>query len=144
MKTLILGAAILGASIALTGCGGQQQDRFAPGDWELKSWMEVKGRSGQFEPQTMRARLSEQLADKGVQAAMFSEFYRGVKSGDVAFENGTISGHIDQAAVAPFPAHQQVVSGSYSPQAFEMRITMPPIGGVQSYQVVTGKHVGGQ
>ena len=127
----------------IAGCGGAP-DRFAPGDWELKSWMEVQGRSGQIESHTMRTRLSAQLAERGVKAAMFSEFYRGVTSGNVAFENGTISGHLDQPAVAPFPAHEQRVSGTYSAESFEIRITMPAIGGVQSYQVVTGEHIGGE
>lgn len=134
---------MLGASMALAGCGGRQ-DRFASGDWELKSWLEVKGRSGQFEPQTHSAKLSPQVADAGVHAAMFSEFYHGEKGQNVVFEGGVISGHFDQQAVAPFPEHQQAVSGTYAAESFDMRITMPVIAGVQSYQVVTGKHIGGE
>jgi hypothetical protein len=140
MNNLFKIALAMGGSLMLAACTAKE-DRFAPGKWELQSWMEVTGRSGRVEPQTTSAKLSPQLADKGAQAAMFSEFYRGIKSGDVTFENGAISGHIDQPAVAPFPAHQQAISGTYSAEAFEMRITMPKVAGVQSYQVVTGKHL---
>ena len=101
--------------------------------------MEIAGRSDRFEPHTMTVKLPPQVAEAGVRAAMFSEFYRGVASGDVTFQNGTISGHIDQPAVAPFPAHSQEFSGTYSADRFELRVAMPPIGDVQSCQRVKGR-----
>ena len=124
----------------LAACGAQQ-DRFAPGTWELEAWMGVEGQTQTTPRQKETAKLSPQLAEQDPRTVMFNAFYPGVKSGDVAFENGTISGHIDQQAVAPFPSHQQEVTGTYSADAFAMRIAMPAIGGVQSYQLVTGRLV---
>jgi hypothetical protein len=130
----------MGVGLMLASCNAQA-DRFAPGTWELEVWMGVEGQSQTTPRQKDTAKLSPQLAEQDPRTVMFNAFYRGVKSGDVAFENGTISGHIDQQAIAPFPAHQQAVTGSYSADAFEMRIAMPAIGGVQSYQLVTGRLV---
>lgn len=130
----------MGVGLMLAACNAQE-DRFAPGSWELEAWMGVEGQSQTTPRQKDTAKLSPQLAEKDRQTVMFNAFYRGVKNGDVAFENGTISGHIDQQAVAPFPAHQQAVTGTYSADAFDMRIAMPAIGGVQSYQFVTGRLV---
>lgn len=130
----------MGVGLMLAACNAQE-DRFAPGIWELEAWMGVEGQSTTTPRQKDTAKLSPDLAKYDARTVMFSAFYHGVKSGDVAFENGTISGHIDQQAVAPFPAHQQTVTGTYSTDRFEMRIAMPSIGGVQSYQFVTGRLV---
>ncbi|TAD71502.1 MAG: hypothetical protein EAY70_14195 [Sphingomonadales bacterium] len=130
----------LGVCLMLGACNAQE-DRFTPGTWELEAWMGVEGQSTTTPRQKDTAKLSPQLAEQDARTVMFSAFYGGVKSGDVAFENGTISGHIDQQAVAPFPAHQQAVTGTYSADRFEMRIAMPAIGGMQSYQFVTGRLV---
>lgn len=124
----------------LTACGAQP-DRFAAGTWELEAWMGVEGQSAATPRQKHTAKLSARLAEHDMQTVMFSQFYRGVKSGDVTFANGTISGHFDQQAVAPFPAHQQAVTGNYTANSFEMRVSMPAIGGVQSFQFVTGRLV---
>lgn len=69
---------------------------------------------------------------------MFTEFYHGVTGGNIIFKDGKISGSLHQQAVAPFPEHQQELSGTYSADRFEMRIAMPLIMGVQSYQYITG------
>ena len=130
----------MGVGLMLAACNAQG-DRFAPGTWELEAWMGAEGQSQTTPRQKDTAKLSPQLAEQDPRTVMFNAFYHGVKSGDVVFENGTISGHIDQQAVAPFPAHQQEVTGTYSADAFAMRIAMPAIGGVQSYQFVTGRLV---
>jgi len=122
----------------LAGCGGQSE-HFAPGTWELESWMEADGRSGRTPTQTDTVKLTPERAARDMRHVMFGEFYHGVKGGEVAFKDGTIKGHLEQQAIAPFPAHQQTLSGTYSPESFEIRIAMPKFVGVQTYQVVTGR-----
>ena len=124
----------------LAGCG-VGDDRYAPGTWELESWMEMEGHSDVTPHQTDTLRLTPEMAGFDVRTVTFSKFYHGQAAANVVFEDGTISGHLDQAAVAPFPAHEQAVSGTYGADRFEMRITMPPIAGTQAYQVVRGRLV---
>ena len=122
----------------LSGCGAAS-DRFQPGTWELESWMEVDGRSEAISGQVDTVRITPEMADFGAKPVFFSSFYHGQGGVNVTFADGIISGNFDQQAVAPFPAHQQAVEGWYAPDAFEMRIAMPQIAGVQTYQVVQGR-----
>jgi len=131
---------VLGACAMLAGCG-VGEDSYAPGTWELEGWMDVDGYGETGQRQTDTVRITPEMSGFGVRAVTFSKFYHGQTGENVVFENGEISGFLDQQAVAPFPAHQQAVSGWYRPDAFEMRITMPPIAGTQAYQVVSGQLV---
>ena len=130
----------MAAAVSLAGCG-QSGDSFTPGEWELEAWMEVDGRSGQIEPRTDNVTIPQNMAGFDPRGVVFSKFYHGQRPTNVEFSDGVISGHLDQAAVAPFDAHEQPITGWYRADAFEMRITMPAIAGFQSYQVVSGKLV---
>ncbi len=126
--------------MVLAGCGAAEE-RYLPGTWELEGWMEVDGHGETGQRQTDTVRITPEMVGFSVQAVTFSKFYHGQTGENVVFENGEISGFLDQQAVAPFPAHRQEVLGWYRPDAFELRITMPPIAGTQAYQVVTGQLV---
>ncbi|MBX7492996.1 hypothetical protein K3163_07225 [Qipengyuania sp. 1NDW9] len=124
----------------LSACGSDPNS-FQPGDWELQAWLEGDTPGVRAGEMTDSVTITQDLASASPKAVFFSEFYHGAKAANVTFEDGEISGHLDQGAVAPFPAHSQSVSGWYRSDSFEMKIAMPVIGGVQSYQVVTGKLV---
>lgn len=141
MRRIVKGAVAIGVMVMSGGCSAQP-DRFAPGTWELEAWMGVEGQSNTTPRQTDTVKLSPQVAQRDPRSVMFSQFYHGQTGANVIFENGTISGHLDQHAVAPFRAHRQAVSGTYSAEAFAMRIELPEIAGMQSYQFVTGRLMG--
>ena len=125
--------------LSMTTACGSSDPRFHAGTWHLESWLEgeVKGpKAGQMSNEVV---LDERFADLPARDVFFSKFYLGVKSGNVTFEDGVVSGSIDQGAVAPFPAHSQAMTGWYKSTAFEVRIAMPKIADVQSYQVVKGQ-----
>lgn len=130
--------ALVAGVMMVSGCV-RHGDGFAPGEWQLESWMEAEGHDQRISPETLTVKLRPEVAAMDPRAVMFSEFYRGQKPTNVTFDDGKISGHLDQQAVAPFPAHEQPISGWYRPDAFELRITLPSIAGVQGYQVVTGR-----
>ena len=77
MKSTIKIVMAIGGSLMLAGCSAQE-DRFASGVWELQTWMEVAGRSDRFEQRSMNGKLSPSLAEAGVRAGMFFQFYRGL------------------------------------------------------------------
>ncbi len=138
-SALFKGIALMGSAM-LAGCG-PSADAFIPGAWEIEGWMEVDGRAGRLEHRTHNVRLSQNMAGLEPRGVAFSKFYNAQDPSNVVFADGVISGHLDQGAVAPFAAHEQAIEGWYKPDAFEMRITMPTIAGIQSYQVVSGKLV---
>lgn len=140
MRNLVKTAMVLGGMLMLAGCslGGE---RFAPGTWELEAWLADAAQTRPTPRQRDTVKLSAERAQRPMQRVMFGEFYQGVQGGEVSFKDGIIAGHLDQQAVAPFEAHQQIVTGTYSADRFEMRIAMPMIMGVQTYQFVTGRLV---
>jgi hypothetical protein len=114
-------------------------ESFSAGTWDLQSWMETEESDQQISAMEDTVVISDRFASAPPRDVAFSQFYRGESGSDVVFENGKISGHLNQGAIAPFPAHTQEVTGWYRSDAFEIRITLPLIANIQAYQVVTGK-----
>ena len=140
MKQVILNVlALMGLFMTAACIPGEGE--FEAGEWQLEGWMEHEGSSQRLEAHQYDARVSDQLAMMDARVVMFSEFYHSTDPSNVRFEDGVISGYLNQRAVAPFPEHQQEVTGWYRSDAFEMRIKMPPIGNFQTYQVVRGSLV---
>ncbi|WP_108790871.1 hypothetical protein [Erythrobacter sp. Alg231-14] len=140
MKKMTLNALALAAFSMTSACMPGGGD-FQAGEWEVEGWMESDIHPDRIEPQTHSAKVSEQLAAMDAKTVFFNAFYSAGAAGDVVFANGEISGHLSQSAVAPFPEHTQNVTGSYQSDAFEVRITLPEIAGIQAYQVVKGRLV---
>lgn len=140
MRKLVNTAMALGGMVMLAGCsaGGE---RFAPGTWELEAWLADAAQTKATPRQRETIKLSPERAQRPMLRVVFGEFYQGVRGGEVTFKNGIIAGHLDQQAIAPFEAHKQTVTGTYAADRFEIRIAMPKIMGVQSYQFVTGRLV---
>lgn len=122
---------------ALTGCAAGEPE-MKPGEWELRGWMENAAVPDmKISEQVYTQRLDATGARFPVSRIIFGEFYRGSSPEHVNFEDGAISGHLEQCAVAPFPKHLQKVSGSYRAESFRIEIEMPVVEGAS--QIVEGR-----
>ena len=109
-----------------------------PGTWEIRGWMENEQVPGQkIEEQVLSETLSPQDARHPVASIIFGAFYHGASPEHIRAEGGTISGYLEQGAVAPFQAHEQQVSGTYTQDSFSVVIEIPIGPGIS--QVVEGR-----
>ena len=137
-------AAIVGIA-ALAGCGGDNAilgETYAmqPGTWEVRAWMENNQSPGtKIEEQVLNQELSPQAAQGPVASIVFGQFYNGSSPEHIQADAGRISGYLEQRAVAPYQAHQQPVTGSYTDDSFKVVIEIPVAPGVS--QVVEGRLV---
>ena len=129
----------------LAGCGDgagvsmQDNDRFQAGTWELESWLDA----GQpADVQRNRVELEPHVAAMPPITVFFSQFYAGVKAGEIEFADGKVSGWFEQPRVDDISAHTVPITGSYDSTSFDVSFTYTAFGAPVRH-IVKGKLVEG-
>jgi hypothetical protein len=132
-------------ALAMGGCGmadaASGGDRFAPGQWQVESWMESGGRSARGAPgASMTDMVTLSAADAAYPAAVvfFGRFYHGARNPEVTFANGNVSGGFRQGRVDDIAAHDVAIRGTYGRDRFRVTFTYQAFG-MPIDQVVEGR-----
>ena len=139
---MLLAILLAGCSVG-DGVASDDNDGFAPGEWQAESWMESSQGSTRGTPAAGKIEtvmLSEKQSKMPPAAVFFTHFYHGVREGDVRFTDGKVEGTFESPGMDDISAATVPVSGTYARDKFHLTFTFKALG-MEGHQIVDGRLV---